>query len=104
MDRPPQGKCKSTERPQVWSGHVFGLLMRSPTDRWPRWVTRIALHVGRDSPQVATLRDQLAVANRRADRAEQARDRLQSELAGAQEVLAGEETRLREAEAARAEF
>jgi chromosome segregation ATPase len=51
---------------------------------------------------VATLRDQLTVANSRADRSEQERDRLQSELAGAQEALAGAETRLREAEAARA--
>jgi hypothetical protein len=41
--RPTQGKCKSTARPPVWSGHVFGLLMRPPTDRWPRWVTRIGL-------------------------------------------------------------
>ena len=84
--------------------------MTSMTSMLPRWQWRQTRkdmpvsHVGRDSPQVAILRDQLAVANRRADRAEQARDRLQSELAGAQEVLAAAETRLREAEAARAEF
>ena len=41
MDGPLRASANRQNGPPVWSGHVFGLLMRSPTDRWPRWVTRI---------------------------------------------------------------
>ncbi len=42
MDGPRLARSFWRRRHQVWSGHVFGLLVR-PDDRWPRWVSRIGL-------------------------------------------------------------